>query len=123
MKKPSKKSQIKKVDDLWSLLVKAKAKNRCEVCGKQSPLNSHHIFSRSNKSVRWNDNNGVCLCVGHHVFGNFSAHKAPADFIEWIKEVRGEEWYKELRKKANTPGFPNLITVREYLEIELKKYE
>ena len=123
MRKPSKRNLIKKADDLWSLLVKVKANNRCEYCGKTSSLNSHHIFSRSNKSVRWDEDNGVCLCVSHHVFGNFSAHKAPADFIEWIKGVRGEDWYKRLRKSANTPHMPDLVSISSYLKDELTKYE
>jgi hypothetical protein len=41
--------------------------------------------------------------VAHHVFSSgFSAHKTPAEFIEWIKELKGEEWYDALRLKANS---------------------
>jgi hypothetical protein len=98
--KKKKKVSIAKVDSLWALAVRLRANNHCEYCGDTSGLNSHHIFSRSNKSTRWDLNNGICLCVSHHVFGNFSAHKAPLEFAEWIKELRGEEWYRDLRFKA-----------------------
>lgn len=88
------------LDTLWAKVVKHRAKNRCEYCGKITTLNSHHIFSRSNMATRWDVDNGVCLCVSHHVFGTMSAHKAPIEFVEWLKEKRGELWYEQLRLKA-----------------------
>lgn len=92
----------KKLDDAWALLVKLKAGNACEYCGKQSPLNSHHVYSRSKKSTRWSISNGVCLCVGHHTFSSsFSAHKTPTEFTEWIRKKRGEEWFSALRLSAH----------------------
>ena len=89
--------------DTWSLKVKELAGFKCEYCGKPTGLNSHHIFSRSNKSTRYDLDNGVCLCVGHHTFSSsFSAHKTPAEFIEWIKEKKGDGWYEKLRRKAKS---------------------
>jgi hypothetical protein len=88
------------LDNLWAKAVKIRAGDRCEYCGKITTLNSHHIFSRSNMATRWDVNNGVCLCVSHHVFGKMSAHKAPIEFVEWLKEKRGELWYEQLRAKA-----------------------
>lgn len=91
----------KKRDKNWAYLVKELAGNKCEYCGKTEHLNSHHIFSRSNHLLRWDITNGICLCAGHHVFSTeFSAHKSPAEFIEWVKEYRGLEWYEDLRKRA-----------------------
>lgn len=90
-----------KLDEAWSKAVKIKAGMKCEYCGKTTTLNSHHVYSRSNRSVRWDLTNGYCLCVAHHTFSNFSAHKAPLEFAEWMKEDRGEEWYDALRLKAN----------------------
>ena len=52
-------------------------------------------------TVRHDVDNGVCLCAGHHVFkSDFSAHKTPTEFVEWIKVYRGLEWYERLRSKA-----------------------
>jgi len=81
-------------------MVKERAGYKCEYCGKTEYLNSHHVFSRTNYSVRWDVNNGVCLCAGHHVLGNFSAHKAPLEFADWLKGERGEKWYDKLLLKA-----------------------
>lgn len=100
-KKTSKSYLIKKLDELWSEAVKKKANYKCEYSKKETHLNSHHVFSRSNKAVRWDLDNGVCLNAGHHTLSSkFSAHKTPVEFIEWLKDERGEDWYKRLRKKA-----------------------
>jgi hypothetical protein len=42
------------------------------------------------------------LCVGCHTFSSkFSAHKTPAEFVEWAIERRGEEWYDDLKVRKN----------------------
>ena len=91
-----------KLDEAWSLAVKHKAGWKCEVCGKKSPLNSHHIYSRSNISVRWDLENGICLCVGHHTFGKFSAHLSPVEFTYWLEEYKGKEFMEMLMRKAHS---------------------
>ena len=96
------KSLDKKIDEAWAKIVKHRAGNKCEYCGKTTYLNAHHVYSRSKRSTRWDLSNGVSLCVGHHTFGEWSAHKNPIEFIEWIKERRGQEWYDALRLQANT---------------------
>ena len=101
LEKQSRKSIRKELDELWAELVKKRAGYKCERSGKTRYLNSHHIFSRSNLSVRWDLDNGVCLNAGWHTLQTNSAHKAPIEFIEWIKDKRGEKWYQELRIKAN----------------------
>ena len=96
-----KKSNITKLDKSWS--EKVREYGMCEKCHKLSPLNAHHFYSRSVRSVRWDTDNGFCLCVGCHVFSsNFSAHKTPAEFVEWAIDRRGDEWYNELKDKKNT---------------------
>ncbi len=88
------------IDLLWGELVKLRAGLKCEYCGNPKTLNSHHVFSRSNMALRWDEDNGICLCALHHVLGLFSAHKAPLEFAEWIKEKRGETWYEALLFKS-----------------------
>jgi len=101
--KNSPKAITKRKDIEWAKLVKEQAGYKCEYCGKTETLNSHHIFSRSNRSVRWDVDNGVCLCVAHHTFSSaFSAHKSPIEFIIWLQEKRGQEWYDNLRIKARS---------------------
>jgi hypothetical protein len=100
----SNKKAKKACDDAWSELVKKRAKYRCEVCGKTTALNSHHIYSRSNNSTRHDPENGVCCCAGCHVFSSsFSFHKTPADAMDWLEQKRGVQWLKDLRQRAKMP--------------------
>jgi len=97
-----KRTLIKKLDTAWSNRIKQFGV--CEVCGKNKPLNAHHFYSRSIRVIRWDIDNGFCLCVGCHVFSSkFSAHKTPAEFVEWAIKQRGQKWYDDLKTKKNTP--------------------
>ena len=113
------KKQTKTLDNLWSKIIKLRAKEKCEYCGNPTRLNSHHIFSRKNRSVRWDIANGVALCPLHHTLGQMSAHAAPIEFAEWLKEKRGITWYETLRLKA-----AQTVKVDYNLELlYLKQYE
>jgi len=90
-----------KLDEAWSKAVKIQAGMKCEYCGKETTLNSHHVYSRSNRSVRWDLSNGYCLCVSHHTFGQVSAHKSPMEFSKWMEQDRGVEWAEALEIKAH----------------------
>ena len=91
---------LKSLDNLWAELVKWQADNKCEYCGTAENLNSHHLFSRSNHHLRWDLENGACLCVTHHVWCKHSAHKAPLEFAEFFKKKRGLKWYRTLIEKS-----------------------
>ena len=100
------KALIKKLDQAWSKKVKELANYKCESCGASGEvkrLNSHHFHGRRCRSVRWDLENGFCLCVGCHKLSNkFSAHETPAEFVEWAIEKRGQEWYDELKYRKNS---------------------
>lgn len=111
-----------KLDIAWSLLVKLKAGMKCEIdhC-KKTTLNSHHIYSRSKKSTRWETMNGICLCVGHHTFSSkFSAHKTPLEFIRWLDKYKGEEFMTLLQIKAHQTSKLHLFE-KELLLSELNR--
>ena len=94
-----------KLDTAWSELVKLEAGYKCEIedCQHKPTLNSHHIFTRSNKATRWDTANGVCLCVGHHTFSSkFSAHQTPTEFTYWLHKKYGDVFMNELSQKAHS---------------------
>ena len=94
-----KKALSTKLDKAWA--DKVKEYGMCEVCRKTTPLNAHHFYSI--RVVRWDVDNGFCLCVGCHVFSSkFSAHKTPAEFVEWAIEKRGIQWYEDLKERKNS---------------------
>jgi hypothetical protein len=50
------------------------------------------------------------------MLGTFSAHKAPAMFIDRLKKERGRAWYNRLNKKARSVEKPD----KEAIYAELK---
>jgi hypothetical protein len=114
----TKKKLNKKLDDAWSKLIKLKAGNKCEYCGKTKSLNSHHIYSRAKMSVRWDTRNGICLCVGHHIGVNFSAHKTSFEFSDWLLKYKGMEFMTELRLQAQLTSH-YYVFEREFLLKEM----
>jgi len=99
MKSP-KTSLMKKLDDVWKVVIKERDGYKCQVCGRTDTLNSHHIIGKRNKVTRWEMDNGICLCTSHHVFGLKSAHQSPIWFAEWLKEARPVE-YGHLKEIEN----------------------
>jgi len=95
------KKKVATKDQEWALEVKRKAGFKCEKCNDRKILKSHHVITKGNKAVRWDVDNGVCLCRKHHtVSSSFSAHKTPKKFKKWIIEKRGEGWYNKLKKRS-----------------------
>jgi 5-methylcytosine-specific restriction endonuclease McrA len=91
----------KSADTTWAKAVKERDGFKCVYCGSDKNLNSHHLFSRRHQGLRWDLENGITLCAGHHNFSTeFSAHKTPLEFAEWVKELKGDEWYQRLLVKA-----------------------
>lgn len=118
-----------KLDDAWSLLVKLKAGMKCEIkgCARIKQLNSHHIFTRKNRSVRWSTMNGVCLCPSHHTLDSkFSAHGTPILFTNWLIKERGQNYVDILTLKANSISklhkFEKEILLKELLK-EIESYK
>ena len=120
----------KRLDVLWAKAVKLLAQNRCEIVtnkrcqnvngfGKGHGLNAHHIIGRSNFNVRWDVNNGVALCVKHHVFSIWSAHKNPFWFLQKMIQLRGETWYKTLQAKALRNNGVTKYTMEELEDIKM----
>jgi len=86
--------------DLWSQLVKWRADYKCEYCGSTVRLHSHHVIRRGKYQLRWDLENGVCLCQRHHMYdSDFSAHKDGARFTQWIKDKRGGKWWTYLQDR------------------------
>lgn len=120
-----------KLLQLWREVVIARAGGKCEYvgCYKTDNLNAHHVFTRGKKCVRYDPDNGLCLCPYHHTLGNESAHKDPA-FISKItgqqygfRPIRTKQWFDLLERKAWTPRKPDLFLEELFLKKELAKYD
>lgn len=103
------KQWIARLDKLYSL--KVRSKGRCERCGKTENLQTSHIFSRTNKELRWDLRNSFCLCAGCH----FWWHKNPIEAVEWCKKKMGVKEYEQLRKDARK--------TRQWFEKDYQEFE
>jgi len=98
------KSQTKTLDNLWSKAVHERDKVCC-ICGKTEGLNAHHIFTRRRMKTRWDLDNGILLCVGHHNRSSLiSAHLAPRAFFTWLEGNRGKRWLNALERRSQGLG-------------------
>ena len=81
-----------KLDKLFSLSVRAIG--YCQAEDKYPPvkcggsLQCAHIENRSNITLRWDKNNVLCLCFGHH----FWFHRHPLQFVEFLLEYYKEKY-------------------------------
>ena len=98
MRKPTKKSLTRRLDAECSRIVRARG--MCWKCGKDDykHLETAHIFSRKNRSVRWDLDNMLCSCDGCH----FWSHQNPLLFAEFVKEYLGNYKYQQLKLKATS---------------------
>lgn len=80
MRKPTKKSLNKLALKCWADQVKARAKNKCELCGEPAS-DSHHVISRHLKLTRLDIRNGIALCKKHHFYCKYwGAHSGGLGF-------------------------------------------
>ena len=86
-------------DKLFSLIVKKRDNFTCQRCGKPGDQ-VHHIFGRG-YAVRWNLDNGVCLCFTDHILGAHSKSiKRVNEFHDWVRDFLGER-YNILNAESN----------------------
>ena len=79
---------------LWSKAVKLRDGHQCRVCGSDSGLQSHHIFSdRMHSATRYMLSNGIALCFTHHYP---KGHSDPCVMRENIVNAIGEELCESL---------------------------
>jgi len=115
--KTDRKKLEKELDDLWHKAVLKRDNYGCKICGSRDRLQTHHIFSRIRRSTRWDMENGITLCAGHH----YLAHRDPEKFRRFVIQKIGEEKYEELYQKSL---YVVRITLKdlERIKNELKEY-
>jgi len=123
---------------LWAAIVKERAGYKCEFpgCSKSSKygykMDAHHFISRgASVALKYDVENGVCLCFIHHMRGIDSAHGGvnfAAKFIGMTKKHLqmnkryNENWFNKLELKAQSTGQLDLELEYLYLKNEAKKY-
>lgn len=109
-KKQSKTALLRKADTLFSL--RTRARGICELAGKDSitcngSLQTMHIVGRSNRRLRWEDENVLCGCSAHHMY--YTYH--PTEFAMFIEKNFPRKWlfiHVHVNEIAQT-DYPELI--------------
>lgn len=108
-------------DALFSDLVRAKAKWKCERCFKdhrnrRQSLHASHFYGRRGKSTRWDLENVASLCFQcHQHFG-----ENPADHVRFFEKRLGLEGFEKLTMRAKTPArYIDEKLIRVWLKQEL----
>lgn len=109
------KTEKRKLEDKLDAEVRRVVKTlypHCAYCPRTN-VQTCHIFSRSHKSTRWDMENIIGLCYGHHIY---FAHKEPEKFREWLIARMGLKKYKALYKKAYQPKQWTITELKNLLE-------
>ncbi|MEK6883622.1 MAG: hypothetical protein AABY22_28600 [Nanoarchaeota archaeon] len=106
MKKISRKRLKFKADKLFS--EKVRSRSRCELRGLDhiecsGQLQCMHIVGRANHRLRWEEDNALCGCSGHHFwytnnpffFFELIKKEFPAKY-KFINEHKNEMWDKDI---------------------------
>ena len=98
------KTKIRSVDTLYSSYRRAKAKWKCEKCGRDCSddkqyLTTSHFHGRRKESVRFDDENTSALCRKCHHY--LEEHKN--DYEKWLIDIIGQKRFDLLTLAANTP--------------------
>ena len=108
---------------LWALCVKKEAEYKCFLCGNKheaSALDAHHIFTKGScTNLKYDLNNGVCLCKGCHRF-KVHMHVCPI-LVPNLIARRGEEWMSDLLSKKVLPPIRRSISDLEDINVYLKE--
>ena len=65
------KQACKKADNAWSAMIKRKLGRKCywPGCNKTFNIQAHHVINgRTSYATRFDENNGIPICWGHHNF-------------------------------------------------------
>jgi 5-methylcytosine-specific restriction endonuclease McrA len=111
----------KKLDTIFSIYIRQKYEVdglvECYTCGVQKPIpqmQNGHFWSRSNLSVRWDEDNCRPQCSGCNVFkhGNYIV------YTQKMMQELGEDLFEALELKKNIPYSPS----KEWLTKQIEFY-
>jgi hypothetical protein len=113
-------------DELWAKAIYVDWNKKCAICGS-TEINAHHMVPRGTEATRYDLQNGICLCVHHHLWNNdLSPHMNGAGFLCWLLDHHKSKayWYIENRRpkflgKKNAAYYIATIRrLKQYLEPE-----
>ena len=114
----SPKPEIKALDALCRTYIMLRDRHRCQKCGKRDRLQWAHVHTRGVHSLRWTDENSLCLCSGCHLKG----HLHPLEFARWFTEAYPER-ARALTLMRQTARRVDRAAVAVWLKQQIKRLE
>ncbi|KKN71467.1 hypothetical protein LCGC14_0420460 [marine sediment metagenome] len=119
------KVKISALDRLFSEYIRRRAMERvrgCERCftykENWKQLQCSHFYSRSRKSVRYDEDNAVGLCFGCHQY--LGSH--PLEHVEFFKKLLGDR-FELLEGRMRQIGKPDKELLMIYFKAKIKEME
>jgi len=102
-KKSNRKGKVKRLDNAFSLFIRARDRYVCVTCGlrgsyKDGVMQCGHLFSRQSYSTRWDEMNCYCQCKGCNNSHEYDAYP----FTRYFIERYGLNAYDELHLRHRT---------------------
>jgi len=118
------KIKIKKLDKIFSTYIRTRDKWRCQYCMKEYPpptnaLHCAHIFTRGAQSTRFDPENAVALCYGHHSWLDAN----PLTKYEFYIKKFGQKQFDVLRLRSNTPTKIDRDAIEKDLKEKIAKLQ
>jgi hypothetical protein len=94
-------SKLKKdTDELWSLAVRTRDGFKCQIDNCESTrVYAHHIISRNHLATRWELDDGISMCWGHHK--RFHGDSSE-DMRDKVIAVVGQERFDRMKALSKT---------------------
>jgi len=111
------KIRITALDKKFSLFIRERAHWSCERCFKvyhppTKALQCSHFHGRRKKSVRFDPDNCMALCMAcHQYFG-----ENPLEHVAWMKNKLGARKFDALTLRANMPDKPDDKMIGMFLD-------
>ena len=115
-------NQINILDKLFSEVIRLRANGFCERKGewvKYEGINPSHYIGRTNKNLRWNEDNVQGLCNDCHMY--FTNHKS--EYTSWVVNRLGIERFDNLILKTNIIQKLDYITIKSQLQNRIKELQ
>ena len=116
-------SMMKKLDDICFERVLERDGEECMICKLVwkvaiSPLQPHHVWSRSFKNIRWDLRNIYPVCKNHHMFGIHSNKTLTEDIMRALIAVKHPERFEYITREKSTffdVDMTNLLKIKRDL--------
>lgn len=99
----NRKAVVKRLDDVFSLYIRARDKNTCFVCGQKAPavvIQCGHLITRACYSTRWSEENCQAVCRGCNMAHEYRPEKHTQQYIN----IYGLPAYDNLVFKSRQPS-------------------